>query len=76
LFPTKHTCTPGNLIAGILFGIVGLYVMKVAKKDVNLTGLGLGLTLMIYPYFVTNVLLNWGIGIVLSFFAIQALRNS
>jgi len=65
----------GNLIAGFLFGIVGLCVMKVAKRDVNLTGLSLGLALMIYPYFVTNVWANWGIGIVLSFFAFRSLNS-
>lgn len=56
----------GNIMAGIIFGIIGLYAFNYGRKEKNYRPLTIGLCLMVYPYFVSNSWLMWGIGIVLS----------
>lgn len=51
-----------SLLAGFIFGIIGLYVFRHGKKNSYMTLVVLGLVLMIYPYFVDGAFLNWGIG--------------
>jgi multisubunit Na+/H+ antiporter MnhE subunit len=63
----------GNLIAGFLFGLIGLYLFRAAKREANLICLTLSLVLMIYPYFVSNEWATWGIGIVVTVFAYRSL---
>lgn len=58
-----------NLFAGFVFGTFGLYVFQQGRKKVNYTLLFTGITLMVYPYFIDNAWLNWGIGSALLYFA-------
>ena len=51
-----------SIIAGILFGIVGLIIFRHGRRNINNRNVFLGLLLMIYPYFVSNAWLNWGVG--------------
>ena len=54
--------SPANLIAGLLFGSIG-FIAFVYGKRMNLwKPMFCGIALMIYPYFVSNVLLIWLIG--------------
>jgi len=54
--------SPVNLIAGLLFGSIG-FIAFVYGKRMNLwKPMFCGIALMIYPYFVSNVLLIWLIG--------------
>lgn len=55
-----------SLIAGLIFGIVGLYVFKRGRKESSMRLVMLGLALMIYPYFVDGATLNWVVGFLLS----------
>lgn len=55
-----------SLIAGLVFGIVGLYVFRRGKKESSMRLVMLGLALMIYPYFVEGATLNWLVGFLLS----------
>lgn len=55
-----------SLIAGLVFGIVGLYVFRRGRKESNLRLVFIGVLLMIYPYFVEGALLNWAVGFLLS----------
>jgi multisubunit Na+/H+ antiporter MnhE subunit len=55
-----------SLIAGLVFGIVGLYVFRRGKKESSMRLVMLGLALMIYPYFVDGATLNWVVGFLLS----------
>jgi multisubunit Na+/H+ antiporter MnhE subunit len=55
-----------SLIAGLVFGIVGLYVFRRGKKESSMRLVVLGLALMIYPYFVDGATLNWVVGFLLS----------
>lgn len=55
-----------SLIAGLIFGIVGLYVFRRGRKESSMRLVMLGLALMIYPYFVDGATLNWVVGFLLS----------
>jgi hypothetical protein len=63
-----------NIMAGIVFGSFGLYVFKIGKQKSHAVHIVIGLTLMIYPYFVSNEWINWGIGSGL-LFAAYKLKN-
>lgn len=56
---------PAILIWSLLFGIFGLGFFTYGKRQGALIPLGVGLTLMIYPYFVSNLALLVCIGIAL-----------
>lgn len=55
-----------SLIAGLIFGIVGLYVFRRGKRESSLRLVVIGLGLMIYPYFVEGAVMNWLVGFLLS----------
>ena len=51
-----------SLAAGLIFGVLGLCLLKYGKAEAHVPHIVLGLGLMIYPYFVSNNWLLWGIG--------------
>lgn len=55
-----------SLIGGLVFGIFGIYLLRMGKKESNFTKMMIGLALMIYPYFIYNAWLVWGIGAALT----------
>jgi hypothetical protein len=57
--------SPSSLIAGLVFGVIGLSVFRLGKRDLNFPLVFTGLTLMIYPYFTPNAWLTWGVGVAL-----------
>jgi hypothetical protein len=54
--------TAENFVAWMLFGAIGFVAFMYGKKMGRLGPLILGLLLMIYPYFVTNTWLLYGVG--------------
>ena len=52
-------------IAGFLFGVVGMAYFVYGKKQQAWMPLFCGLALMIYPYFVSNLIVMMGVGIAL-----------
>lgn len=52
-------------IAGFLFGVVGIAYFVYGKKQQAWMPLFCGLALMIYPYFVSNLIVMMGVGIAL-----------
>jgi multisubunit Na+/H+ antiporter MnhE subunit len=54
-----------SLMSGFIFGVIGFYVVRHAKKDANIIAVVLGIALMIYPYFVSGDWLPWIVGIAL-----------
>jgi len=58
-----------SLIAGLIFGICGVYLLKAAKTRANLYWVPIGVGLIGYTYFVSNPFLLWGIGSLLLFLA-------
>ena len=59
----------GSLFAGLVFGVLGMWLIKRGRSDAHVPWIVIGLALCVYPYFVTNVYLVWGIGIGLLFVA-------
>ncbi|MFT4177000.1 MAG: hypothetical protein QM627_10130 [Luteolibacter sp.] len=54
---------PYNLLAGLVFGTIGLASVNYGRKLDLWKPVGIGLLLIAYPYFVSNVWLMWGIGV-------------
>jgi hypothetical protein len=50
------------LFAGLLFGGIGFVAFRYGKKTENWKPMVTGVALMVYPYFITNALLTYGIG--------------
>ncbi len=61
--------SPSQLIAGFIFGVIGVYLFKQAKVKGNAPFAIIGVLLIGYPYFVSNSWLAWGIGIALCYLA-------
>lgn len=61
--------TFSTIMAGIIFGIAGYYLFRRGKKESNMAHLLIGLTLMIYPYFITKAVWVWLLGVVLLWLA-------
>jgi len=53
------------LIPGFIFGIFGVYFLRQSKKEMHIPKAIIGMTLIIYPYFLENIVLLWLIGVVL-----------
>ena len=62
-YTSKMDFSLPNLLGGIIFGLWGMYLVKVAKRDAHWPSLFIGIALMIYPYFISNPYLLWGLGI-------------
>jgi glucose uptake protein GlcU len=54
-----------SILAGIIFGIVGIYVYRHAKKNGNIIVVCLGIAMMVYPYIVSGDWLTWIVGFAL-----------
>lgn len=54
------------LALSLIFGLLGLGLFKYGKKDASITRTLCGLALMVYPYFVSNliVLIVIGVGLI------------
>lgn len=55
-----------NIIAGTIFGMIGLVAFMYGKKEKNYKPLGIGLVLMVYPYFISNTIMVYAVGIALT----------
>jgi hypothetical protein len=58
--------SPGALFVSLLFGAIGLGALVYARKMSAFKPAILGVALMAYPYFVSDSLLLWGVGIALT----------
>lgn len=54
------------LLWGLLFSSIGLGFFLYGKKQRAAVPLVCGLVLMVYPYFISNVMLLMGIGVVIA----------
>jgi len=54
------------ILAGLIFGIVGMLFFKEGKKRTSTELYFLGLALMVFPYFVSHDILIWVVGIALT----------
>lgn len=62
------------IIASVIFGLIGMVIFKAARKENNAELYFISIGLMVYPYFVTNDILVWvvGVGLVVAAFAVMA----
>ncbi len=63
-----------SITASFIFGVCGIYIFRHGKKRSHAPALLIGIALMVYPYFVENLFLLWGIGFGLLFAAYRLLR--
>lgn len=68
----------GTFMSAMLIGTFGLGFFAYGKKSQNMLVLGLGLALMIYPYFVHSVIWMWiiAVAIVAGAFALSKFSSS
>ena len=62
--PTNVLC--GQHFGSMLFGSVGLAALTYGRKQGLLNPMLFGLALMVYPYFITQTWLLYGVGAVLT----------
>jgi hypothetical protein len=58
--------TGENIIAWVLFGAIGFLAFKYGKGTQRIGPMVLGILLMIYPYFVSDTWLLYGVGAALT----------
>ncbi len=51
-----------GLLSSFIFGVIGFYIFKYGRKHVDYRFIGLGVALMLYPYFTSGMLADWGVG--------------
>ena len=56
----------GNVVGGLLFSGIGLVALRYGKKQGRPRAMVLGGALLVYPYFVSNPFLMWGVGVLLT----------
>ena len=55
-----------QLVSGLLFGGIGFVAFMYGKRQASLKAMLIGVLLMVYPYFVSNTLASYAIGILLT----------
>ena len=58
--------TAGNIIGGLVFGSIGFVAFVYGKKLSSFRALGIGVALMIYPYFVRSTVWLYVVGVALT----------
>ncbi len=56
---------PYNILAGFIFGTIGLGAFRYGKTLERWKPQVIGVALMVYPYLFSNLWLMWGIGVAL-----------
>ena len=56
----------GHIIGGIIFSIIGWYAFWHGKREKSWRPMVIGIVLMVYPYFISNIFLAFAIGIALT----------
>jgi hypothetical protein len=57
--------TPSSLLAGLLFGAIGIWVFREGKRRLNFVTPLIGIGLMSYTLFTSGPLADWGVGLLL-----------
>ena len=55
-----------NIIGGVIFGAIGFVAFMYGKRMEAYRALGIGLALMIFPYFIENTVVMYCIGAALT----------
>jgi len=54
-----------GLLASFIFGVLGLYAFKYGRKFADFRFISIGLALIVFPYFTSGAMADWGVGITL-----------
>ena len=65
-----------QIIASLIFGVIGIYVFRLGKRNLNYPLIFVSIALMVYPMFTSGPLQDWGIGIGLCAVAFQLHKNA
>jgi hypothetical protein len=57
---------PGWIIGSLLFSVVGLFLMREGKRQVDYQKAIMGIILMFYSYFISSTIWVWVVGILLT----------
>jgi len=57
--------SPAVLFAGLIFGLIGIAGFTYGRRNALWKPMGIGLALIVFPYFITQVLLLYALGIAL-----------
>jgi hypothetical protein len=57
--------SPSAIFSGLIFGAIGIFIFRLGKRESHLPLLLIGIALMVYPYFTTGPLADWGVGALL-----------
>ncbi len=57
--------SPAVLFAGLIFGLIGIAGFTYGRRNALWKPMGIGVALIVFPYFITQVLLLYAIGIAL-----------
>lgn len=55
--------SPAALLASLVFSVIGFGVFMYGKKQGLVKPIAIGVALMVFPYFVSRVWLQWVIGV-------------
>jgi len=55
-----------GILASVIFGIVGWYAFMHGWKQKSIRPSVIGILLMVYPWFISNVIWTWVVGIALT----------
>lgn len=58
-----------SLMSMIVFSVIGMWMFGESKRRLNYATLFISMGLMVYPYFTSGPWGDWGIGVLLCFFA-------
>lgn len=64
-----------GIISGLLFGIIGMWLLGRGRKRGNFKLVAISFALMFYPYFTTGPWADWGVGVGLCGLAWYIWRN-
>ena len=64
--PASGNFNWANIMAYVIFGIIGWYAFNYGRKEKSTKPLVIGIVLMVYPYFVANTILLYAVGIGIS----------
>lgn len=53
------------MIAGFVFGVIGLWMIREAKRRANLIIAVIGVLLMSFTFFTSHPAMDWGVGFTL-----------
>jgi len=64
--------SPSAIFSSLIFGAIGIYVFRKGKRESHLPHLLIGIALMVFPYFTSGPLGDWGVGALLCIGAIYS----